>query len=141
MTPNEPKEVTRHHRLVTTQEYHRSPQLPRLHRILQILQPQLFKNCLTTTRIDEENHPMALGRRSTQSVQRAEDMNVWKPSTHPTRCKQAVHTPCGHLSLQHGRCTLTGGKPHYKNTCSASKTGPTPSRILFSYIHTYRTKL
>ena len=141
MTPDEPKEITRHCRLVTTQEHHRSPQLPRIHGILQILHPQLLKNCPTTTRINKENHPMALGRKPTQSIQRTENMNVWKPSTHPTRCKQTIHTSCGHLSLQHGCHTLAGGKPHYKNTCSTSKTSSTPSCVLFSHLHTHRTEL
>ena len=141
MTSDEPKETTRHCRLVTTQEYHRSLQLSRFHRILQILCPQLFKNHLTTVGIDKENYPMALGRKPTQSIQRAENMNVWQSSTYPARCKQANHTPCGCLSLQCGCHTFTGGKPHYKNTCPASKTGSTPSHILLSHLHTYGTKL
>ena len=49
-------------------------------------------------------------------------MNVQKPSTHPTQCRQTIHTPCGCLSLQCGCCTLAGGKPYHKNPCSTTQT-------------------
>ena len=138
---NEPKEAARNCRLVTTQEPNRSLQFPRLYWILQVLHPQLLKNCLTNAGSHKENHPLALGRSPTQSIWRTEDANVQKPSTHPTQCGQTIHTTCWCLSLEHGHHSLAGGTPYHKNPCSMTQTSLASSCILFSHLHTYRMRL
>ncbi len=77
---NGSEEDTRSHRLVPTNYSHRSKTIPGIHRILLILHPKLFKNCLTPLRPHEENDPIALEHIPIYGFQNLENLNV--PKTH-----------------------------------------------------------
>ena len=59
--------------------------IPRLHWLLLLLCTKLFHYSMTTIRPHEENHPLALGRMTVQSIQRTKDMNVLKSHSNPAQ--------------------------------------------------------
>ena len=59
--------------------------IPRLHWLLPLLCAKLFVHSQTAPRSYKENHPLALGGMTIQSIQRTKDPNVLQPSPSPTK--------------------------------------------------------
>ena len=59
--------------------------IPRFHWLLPLLHAKLLLYSLATSRPYKENHPVALGRMTVQIIQRIKDMNVFQPSSDPTK--------------------------------------------------------
>ena len=85
-----PNENQRNRGLEDTTKPQRRPHVPRLHRILQILRPQLLKNRKTTDRTHKESSTISLGRSTMQSVRDTQIPDVQPPSTQTTRLHQTI---------------------------------------------------
>ena len=109
---DEPKEVTRCSGLAHPQNTYWHTTIPRLHRLLSLLCTKLFCYSPTTTRSHKENHSLALGRMTVQSIQRIKNMNVLQPSPHLAKLQQEIYPPSGHISLWCGCHTLPGEWPN-----------------------------
>src|SRR5712671_5518779 len=57
----------RSRRMATTEKSHRHSLIPRLHRVLLLLYPQLLARCTTPTRLDKESDTMDLDRGPNES--------------------------------------------------------------------------
>ena len=59
--------------------------IPRFHRLLPLLHTKLFVYSQTALGPHKENHPLALGRMTIQSIRRVENSNVLKSGSGPTK--------------------------------------------------------
>jgi hypothetical protein len=105
-----------------------------------VLCAKLLKNSVTTTWPHKERFGLALGTTPTWRFQGTKNKNVLQPSTNPTRFQEKVLSSNRHISLQHGRHTLTMGKESTPYP-QILKTKKPPNRILLSNVHPHRIKL
>ncbi len=105
-----PKKDTRSGGLVPTDHCHWSMTIPRIHRVLPILHPELFKNHLTPPRSHKENDPMALGWASVQGLQNPKNPNVSKTRTSPTKLCKTFLSPNWCLCIWRGCHTLASSR-------------------------------
>ena len=134
---NGPNKDKRNRRLATPKERQGRPSLPRIHRVLPILCPQLLKNRTPPHRTNKENNPIPLERATNQSLRNPQNTDVCQTDPKTTRLHQTLLPGHGRFSLRRGSRTLTGGRNKPKNT----QNHETPNRILLSNIHPNRTKL
>src|SRR6266403_4878570 len=82
---NGPKETQRCCRLARPPQPNRNPQIPWVYQLLLIFCPRVFENSTPTIRSHKKGCCMALGRTTTQSIQRTQDSHVLPPCPHATR--------------------------------------------------------
>ena len=111
--------------------------LPRIHRLLLILRPQLLQDSMPINPTNPEEHTIPLVGTTLQGIRDTQNTYVLK--THPptTRLHETI-LPCHRcLVLWHGSHTLTGGR----NQPSNEQNHMSPNSLLLSHVHTDRTKL
>src|SRR5229473_3217467 len=96
---NGPSKVKRRRRLASAQKPHGRPLLPRIHRVLPILRPQLFQGRSTPPGPNQKALSVALGRVSTQGLRNPENPYVPKASPHPARLRTTLLPTNRRLSL------------------------------------------
>src|SRR6266850_5469494 len=138
---NGPYQTTRCCRLDYSTNPYRHQKIPRIHRLLQVLCTKLFKNCTTTPRSYEESHTMALGTQAQMCFRRTENANVCGTGISTTKFRKEILFTSRCIGFRHGLRTLAGGRTFHPLTPKTTKTHTSPCGILFSNIHTYRTKL
>ena len=134
---NGPNKDKRNHRLATSQERQRCLSLPRIHRILPVLRPQLLQDSMPPHRTNEENDPIPLERTTNQSVRNPQNPDVCQTNPMTTRLHQTLLPGHRCLSLWRGSRTLARGRNKPKNPQNHA----TPDCILLSHFHPHRTKL
>src|SRR5229473_7428495 len=105
-TRNGPAKAKWSCRLAHAQKPHRCPFLPRIHRLLPLLRPELFKGCPTPPRPNQEEPRVALGRGPIQGLRNAQNPHVPKTSPHPTRLRSTFLPTDRRLRLRNRRSTL-----------------------------------
>src|SRR5712675_2131063 len=82
--PDGPHQNQGRSRMAIPEKPHGRPLVPRLHRILSLLHPQLLTRRMTPTRPDKEGDSMALGRGPNESLRNLKDAHVHETSANPT---------------------------------------------------------
>ena len=59
--------------------------IPRVHRILLILHPELFANLMATVTPDKENNPLGMDENATTSLRPSESTDVRSTGPNPTQ--------------------------------------------------------
>src|SRR5258708_4534535 len=90
---NGSKENTRSSRLVPANHCYRGTPIPRIHRVLSVLHPKLFKNRPTTPGSYKKDNPMALGPTPVQSVRHSKDPYVSKTRATPAQLRKTFLPP------------------------------------------------
>ena len=113
------------------------PSLPRIHRLLLILRPQLFQDSTPIDPTNPKEHTIPLVGATLQSVRDTQNTHV--PKTHPltTRLHETILPRYRRLILRRGSHTLTGGRNQPLNKQNHAP----PNSLLLSHVHTNRMKL
>ncbi len=122
-------------RLETPMQCNRSPPIPSIYRILQILYPRILTNCPTTLRSHEESDTVALDDGPTKGIWRTTRQNVHETSPIATKFWEDFLPTNWCVSVWRGSHTLTGGRNYYHHL----KTQITPSCLLLCHLHPNRT--
>src|SRR5712672_1495397 len=136
--PDGPHQDQGHGRMAIPKKPHRCPLIPRLHRVLPLLHPQLLTRHMTLTRLDEESDSVDLGRSPNKSLRNPKGAHVHETSADPTAIRQTVRTSHRCISIWRGRHTLTRGRHQPTKTL---ETPPPPDCLLFGDIYTNRKEL
>ena len=117
----------------------RSTEIPRLHGVLPLLYTRLLAHCLTTTRLNTEYNPLALGRTTANRIRNTIRQNVQQTSTPTARLHQTFHCTNRRISLWHGSHTLARGRS--QSTKTHKETQTTPGSVLLGHIHSHKKGL
>ena len=134
---NGPSESLRHSRLAPTSEHNWHTIIPRFHRILPLLYPQLFKHCPAPDPINLQKCPLWLGPVMPPCLQMSQNPDVCQ--THPTATRLFKSLlPCHwHIHIWHGHHTLTRGRTQSMNT----PTHALSSCLLLQHLHPSQMQL
>src|SRR5258707_1016847 len=138
---NGPAKAEWRRRLASTQKPHRCLFLPRVHRLLPLLRPELFKSRPTPPRPNKEKPRVALGRGPVQGLRNAQNPHVPKAGPHPTRLRSTFLPTDRRLRLRNRSSTLPRARRKRYPFRQKGKTETSPHRILFRHIHPHRAEL